>query len=621
MGKHNGHSGSSGGSNHGHRSGSSLGGSHHGKPSGGSLGGSHHSKPTHHRSGNGASVTAGLVLGVLASDSHPHCHSSTVHHSHNDYGYDARQERLERERRERLAAENQKLAIERALLRQGIESNRRQEEERERREKEEARRQLLASHQSLLPTTTVFYGIPECLNVMTLRSLNPLSASMPVSVPVIRGTQQTLPYLALQFENKELFSEVINNKGYPLNLTSHALFNPLFFITTMVNGVEYLELVKAKVTPAEVDFLVNAIYNQVSSTRSISPPQMAILNWLLINKSALESHSDKFNYFAKIGYAFDADFSTRVFSSRWGNFAGIDEVTRCNILFSIKPDRIKLLEWYHGNDVFHAQKLCADLPLVMPATKATDDYILDLMGDAVSKNARFETLELAWLDRLVENYESNCIILEHLIHTQPEMVTSVLSELKRANQMKLICIAPHIVPQKKFIDIFNNLSNSDLSQTAYSAISTKMLSVKDKSKKQENILARERILLAFVAAQFKKVDKVDYILSFANTYEYEWKKNGSYMSPRATEAMLKLAKNEILTRLKDKSAGPTKDVANFMAKNRTTHHFLCMTYQLTWFSTSSTKAYNFFNRDKFAAAVDKEVERGEAEFRAVMGAR
>ena len=142
-----------------------------------------------------------------------------------------------------------------------------------------------------------------------------------------------------------------------------------------------------------------------------------------------------------------------------------------------------------------------------------------------------------------------------------------------------------------------------------------------KNKKQENVLAREKMLLAFVAAQFKKADNEDSILLLAKTLESDWKHGGSYMSPRATEAMLKLAKTEILSRLRDERATLSPVIADFMAKNRTTHHFFCMPFQLTMFSTPSTKAYNLFGKqDAFQAAVAKEVKRGEDEFRAVMGA-
>lgn len=611
MGKHHGYSG---GSNHGHRSGGGHGGSHKGKPTGGGHGGSHHSsKPTHHHSGSGAGFTTGFVLGALASDSNPHCHSSVVYHNHHDHGYAAQQALLERERRVLVAAENRRLEIENARLRQEAEEKRRQEEE-------TARMVILASHQSLLPPTDTL-GIPAHLNVETLRGLEPLSASMPV--PVIFGTNITLPYVALKFEGIDLFSEAINNKGYPLNSPKHAPNNPLVYITTMANGAIYLERVKAKLTRAVVDFLVVEIYNQVISAGSISQPQMNILNWLWTNNFDLASHADKFNYFAKIGYAAYSKFSTNVFSSSLGDFAAIDELSRRDILSSIKPDHSTLLKWYYVKDVFQAQKLCDDLSSFKSDT--LDNDLIIVLNDAVKEKYTFGMLGPACLNWLVANYDHSAqSILDHLIRTQATMVNDLLSQLDTANQMRLILIAPSMVAQTQFMNVFANAAKESLSRSAYDDISTKMLSAitgSSKSTKQENVLAREKILLAFVAAQFKSVDNVDSILTIARSFEFEWNQSGSYMSPRATEAMLKLAKTEILSRLSDECATPSRDVAAFMAKNRTTHHFFCMPFQLTMFSTPSTKAYNLFGkRDAFQAAVAKEVKRGEDEFRTVMSA-
>ena len=87
--------------------------------------------------------------------------------------------------------------------------------------------------------------------------------------------------------------------------------------------------------------------------------------------------------------------------------------------------------------------------------------------------------------------------------------------------------------------------------------------------------------------------------------------------------MLKLAKTEILYRLKTNSSEiPSQDIADFMAKNRTWHHFFCLPFQLTMFSTTSTKTYNLYSETQtFYKAVDDDIASGEREFTALMNAR
>ena len=284
-------------------------------------------------------------------------------------------------------------------------------------------------------------------------------------------------------------------------------------------------------------------------------------------------------------------------------------VIRRKILSSIKPDHLTLLAWYSTNNVFQAQELCDDLHSFQSSTLEND--LLIVLDTAVKNHHSFGALAPACLNWLVTNYDT-CTgsILEHLIRTKPKMVNDLLPHLDIANQMKLIRIAPGIVSRSNYIRTFENSTQEELAEGIYPLISDKTTGD-----------TREKMLLALVAAQFKKADTVDSIINTAKTREAEWKLRGSSVSPRATEAMLKLAKTEILTRLKDERAISTQAVADFMAKNRTTHYFFCMPFQLTMFSTSSTKAYNLYGkRDKFEAAVAKEVERGEAEFRAVMGA-
>ena len=543
-----------------------------------SSGRSQNSKLTTHDSGSSAAFTTGLALGVLASSRGPVRDRSSQCDK-----FSAREIQIEARC---LADSNERLRQYKLRLKQEAETQRRQA----------AEQANVALHQALLPRNVYEYerGDIRQIDIQELDKLSPLTKSS--TIPTY-GIIMTLPYLALTHDREDLFALAINQKGYPLNLPNHASCNPLVYICEKPNAREILDSVKNKITMDDADVLITTISNRMDTKQPPSDGDFQILSWLLQNGRVSKKHSDWFNQLAIQKANVDPSFSSAVFSNKYlCVFPGNDDSTRYEMLGTIRPDNNTFLNWYSATPNFiFSQKLCNDLFSTYGNYDTTYKRMLQLMTTAANQKLCFEALELPCLERLINSYSTDSkVIINHLIETQPLMFKDLNDDCKK--QL-------NVIYQDVYQKMFDNMTGAINAES-------------NPKQKQKNILQREKKLLSLIHDAFKNQSNAHDIRTLALRLEQEWKDAG--FSPRSIEVMLKLAKSEILLRVRD-GFSPSTEVANFMAKNRTTHHFFCMPFQLTMFSTSSTKAYNLFCQpDKFYAAVDQEVERGEREFKAAM---
>lgn len=447
--------------------------------------------------------------------------------------------------------------------------------ERQQRE-EQARFAALAivqSHQNLLPASPLgrVFIIPDQLRKLTALPANAV-------MPVIPGTTETLLSWAIRREDLALFRLAVNDKGYRLNQQNYGHDNPLFLIAQSQNSIALLDAVKTKVTKADADFLINLILSR--NTNGIQVNQdFEILNWLLQQNLVGKKHSQALNQLVTQYYLSDSVLANAIFSHpTLGEFYTVEPSLRQKIAGYYSQhcgfNSEQLLKWYSDSrGTFYAQKLLDD------TVKIGRDLALaqQTISFAASKKAPFEALEpgaLAWL--LVPSVAGeDGLIWSHLIK-QPKLLSAVPSENKQQlfNVIKMV-----------------------YEQTQHSP---------------------EKELVALARTAFEQAPSAEAVVDFAFKLEFDWKHDNRF-SAKSIEVMLKLAKINVLSRLKAQSDAPSEKLESFLGKHRTTYHFLCLPFHLTLFSTTSTKTYNLRkNASEFNQAVDKDVAAGQAEYQAFM---
>ena len=260
-----------------------------------------------------------------------------------------------------------------------------------------------------------------------------------------------------------------------------------------------------------------------------------------------------------------------------------------------------LLNWYTNEKGLFLAKTMYDDFLTLSPMVYSNRLILRVMTAAADEKLDFELLDSTRLSGLIDKYSTDFDpILHYLAGKQPALLPVLPDEKK-----------PMIA------EVLQNVC-ADTFRTMTDAINA----ARSSKQSQKEIIKREKELLPLVRAAFKNQVNAAGVKDFALQLEAQWIQDKQF-SPKSIEVMLKLAKTEILYRLKTNSSEmPTKDIADFMAKNRTTHHFFCLPFQLTMFSTTSTKTYNLFSETKkFYNAVDRDIASGEREFTALMTAR
>ena len=465
--------------------------------------------------------------------------------------------------------------------------------------REEAR--LIAQHQVLL-TATADQSV-----VFDLNQLNHLPA-LPVlaTAPVLPGTTTTLPYWALLNNDVNLFSLAINSKGYRLNMPEYPDNNPLHLLSTMANAVSFLAAVRQKITKNDANFLIDSILTRIENDPSkvIYIHEIVIFQWLLDNNLVDNKYSPSFSHIAMTIANQNFAFANTVFSQKnFSAFYNNADSARRQMLMNANTflDSNILLNWYtNEKGLFLAKTMYDDFLTLLPLTYS-NQLILDVMTTAANKNLEFEALDSMSLSGLIDKHSTGFnTVLHHLVKKQPLLLLELPYEKKP-------------ILSTVFQNVYENTFQAMTAEINVSCSS------KDR---QTNIIKREKELLPLVRAAFKNQVNAAGVKDFALQLEAQWIQDKQF-SPKSIEVMLKLAKTEILYRLKTNSSEmPTKDIADFMAKNRTTHHFFCLPFQLTMFSTTSTKTYNLFSETKkFYNAVDRDIASGEREFTALMTAR
>lgn len=531
-----------------------------------------------HHHGNG--FTTGFILGSP-------CYHDRYYHDNMDYDpyrHTYRNYSSERQRTAQLQEKNARL----------------QQQLREAEAREQAR--LIAEqHQAFLAATASQGGSFDVNQLNNIPALPILATA-----PVLPSTTITLPYWALLHDDVNLFSLAINSKGYRLNMPEYPDNNPLHLIRTKENAVSFLAAVRQKITPNDANFLIESILTRIKNdpSKTIYIYEIGIFQWLLDNNLVENKYSDSFNDIAmSIGYhnfAFvNAVFSKKNFGTFYKNNDSLRRKMLTNVTNNLDPNT--LLNWYtNSKGLFLAKTMYEDF-LTLSSVVYSNRLILDVMTTAANGKLDFEMLDSRNISELIDKYSTDFNpILHHLARKQPTLLLALPYEKK-----------PMIakVLQRVYMDTFRTMTD---------AINV----VSSSKQRQKKITEREKELLPLVRAAFNNQMNAADVKDFALQLEAQWIEDKQF-SPKSIEVMLKLAKTEILSRLKTNSyETPTPDIAHFMAKNRTTHHFFCLPFQLTMFSTTSTKTYNLYTEHKkFYEAVDRDIASGKREFTALTGIR
>lgn len=370
---------------------------------------------------------------------------------------------------------------------------------------------------------------------------------------------------------------VSQNPGYKLwdldttDLDKHTLF----LIAQSQNPIDFLNPIKSSLSIDDINYLVGLILSRNSSDVQVNK-DFEILSWLLKYKIS-RNYAAQLNQLAASCYDSNPVLAKKIFSHKTvGAFYSIKPADRTTILAVEAVDNLVLTAWYNDPyEFFYAQTLADDL------LKTNQSAVFDAMCFAASQNWNFEPLSSNLLSCLLESNlsEKSQVILKYLVTNQPQLLVSIPVE-KRPVLFERIC------------GIYDETYVAGADQ---------------------GLLLYEQSLLAQVKTAFEYALDAKAVVDFALKLESQWK--ADQLSYRSIEIMLKLAKTNILSRLKTGSDLPNEQLAQFLGKHRTTYHLFCLPFHLTLFSTTSTKTYQLYsNSTAFYQAVDTDMAASQREY-------